>query len=342
MFIVIQMYTLYLTVLFLATSHGLSMGNVWKLGSMKSTVRNWFIQRAQEAGISWTYIVAKYTDPYVMQTLERYKQTLENPAIHYPDYYVKPFHGYDVGNLEWQAAIECEAATYSISVGYWKNVHYQVASNWLRYNVTKCINAYRKAHQIDEPVETIVDIGCSVGISTECLVNAFRNAYVIGVDLSPYYLAVATHRGHQNGNPLHYVHANAENIPIDDETVNLVTVCFMFHEMPIDARKEVLCEAYRILKPNGVLAILDIDPIRIGKQLYNNPFRKWAFDTTEPHIHNYYKHDMQTSMMECGFDNIVEKENDPVNKVWIAKKNVPKIQPLTVPAPSPLFAMANV
>ena len=37
--------------------------------------------------------------------------------MEYPWYYVKPFHGYDEGNLSWRAAHELEAATQSMCLG---------------------------------------------------------------------------------------------------------------------------------------------------------------------------------------------------------------------------------
>ena len=50
-----------------------------------------------------------------------------------------PFHGYDEGNLDWEAAKEAEAATVSISANYWKGADPYDAQEWLRqiypYNI---------------------------------------------------------------------------------------------------------------------------------------------------------------------------------------------------------------
>lgn len=34
------------------------------------------------------------------------KEEIEDPSVIYPAYYTVPFHGYDQGNLNWQAAFE--------------------------------------------------------------------------------------------------------------------------------------------------------------------------------------------------------------------------------------------
>ena len=52
-------------------------------------------------------------------------------------------------------------------------------------------------------------------------------------------------------------------------------------------------------------------------------FRKWAFETTEPHINEYYNIDMGILLEENNFINIEKKTNDPVNSIWFGqKKNI--------------------
>lgn len=43
--------------------------------------------------------------------LYRLKDELTDSSLTYPDYYVKAFHGYELGNLAWPPALECEPAT---------------------------------------------------------------------------------------------------------------------------------------------------------------------------------------------------------------------------------------
>ena len=44
------------------------------------------------------------------------KEELEDRGVQYPDYYLKAFHAYDEGNLNWLAAFEVESATLSMGL----------------------------------------------------------------------------------------------------------------------------------------------------------------------------------------------------------------------------------
>jgi len=53
---------------------------------------------------------------------------------------------------------------------------------------------------------------------------------------------------------------NSEAVPLPDQSFDLVTVMFAFHEIPVGARELITYEARRILKTNGIFVIVDIDP----------------------------------------------------------------------------------
>jgi hypothetical protein len=87
--------------------------------SLKSKARNWFVSRAEQRGIKWNETTNFYKNN--LNSLNYWKVENINMSIDYPSYYMKPFHGYDDGNLNWDAAYEGEAATLSMSANYWKN-----------------------------------------------------------------------------------------------------------------------------------------------------------------------------------------------------------------------------
>lgn len=299
---------------------------------LKKITRDFFIKRAERRGIPWKPLVQKYKDANTFQICNAWKHAIENKNIYYPPYFLKPFHGYDKGNMNWDAAIENEAATMSISSDYWKDVDPYVSEQWLRNNITNIVHTYiiNERHIVPD---CIVDLGCSIGISTESIVNKFPTSRVIGIDLSPYFLSVASYRSSNSPYRIEYIHANAENIPLEDESVDLIAVQFMLHEVPETPTYRILNEIFRVLKPNGVVAIVDLDPYKL-KDLFNGAiFRKWAFEITEPHINDYYKNDMGKTLMKSGFYNIKKYQNDPLNSVWCGIKipnekvyNVPKFE----------------
>lgn len=57
-----------------------------------------------------------------------------------------------------------------------------------------------------------------------------------------------------------YVHANAEAIPVQDRSQDLVSSSYLVHEMPGAATKAFLADAHRALRPGGVIAVVDGDP----------------------------------------------------------------------------------
>ena len=65
--------------------------------------------------IALDYITSSHTSLVFMQ-LERLKAEIEDPELQYPAYYCRKFHGYDDGNLDWQAACELESATASLAL----------------------------------------------------------------------------------------------------------------------------------------------------------------------------------------------------------------------------------
>lgn len=288
--------------------------------SIKENARTWFINRAIKKGIPWNELYQESVADH--DSIATLKEIFENKYLEYPHYYLRPFHGYDDGNMNWKAAHEAEAATLSIGAGYWDNIDPYSAQEWLRGNVSENIQNYIDETYVKTP-KHVLDVGCSIGVSTEFLYNDFDTIESMnGIDLSPYFIGVAKNRANKQLLNIDYIHGLAENTPYVENQFDLITCNFMFHELPEKAAKEVLSELYRILSYEGVLAIVDIDPTYLDKQLKNNLFRKWAFESTEPHIYSYYLRNMETMMKEQGFCMINKKRNDPLNSVWLCTKRV--------------------
>jgi ubiquinone/menaquinone biosynthesis C-methylase UbiE len=294
---------------------------IWnKISSgLKNRSRKWFIDRAERLGVPWTAVTNVYKENTSFYRCVHLKEKLENTELQYPNYYTKPFHGYDHGNLNWQAAFEAEAATLSISSNYWKEVDPYTSEQWLRNNITQSIEIYRSLHALPQP-DNIVDIGCSIGISTEFLKSTYKNAHVWGLDLSPYFLAIASYRNELYQHNIYYAHGNAERLPFSDNSLDIVTFQFVLHEVPQGPTVQMLNEVMRVLKPDGTIFIIDLEPTKLKSTLSQSQFRRWAFEVTEPHIYGYYQQDLTETMLSCGFRNIVKYSNDPLNSVWCAIK----------------------
>jgi hypothetical protein len=116
--------------------------NVWQTLNLKAkgTVKQFFINRAMRGGIPWEEYVNLGT-ANMDQLLSNYLE-VNDASIEYPSYYAQPFHSYEEGNLNWQAALEVLPATYSISANYWPKEAVFQAESWMRKNTTSAIEEH--------------------------------------------------------------------------------------------------------------------------------------------------------------------------------------------------------
>lgn len=252
-----------------------------------------------------------------MLRLKATRKLLADPEVSYPAYYTRPFHGYDEGNLNWLAACELEASTESMSSGYFSDVSPSEGAARMRQTFASNIETFAAKHKA-RPLVDALDMGCSIGISTEeTLARVASAEAAIGVDLSPYFLSIACLRAERADLPITYVHANIDQLDMPG-SADLVTAEFVFHEMPPEAIADTIRAAYRTLRPGGVFAVLDLDPQTLLNSL--SGFRKWGFEATEPHIYSYYEQNVKSLLVKGGFDGVEEHENDPYNHGWFGKK----------------------
>jgi ubiquinone/menaquinone biosynthesis C-methylase UbiE len=259
----------------------------------KNQARTMMIERAEKMGVPWRNNVESLSN----HDWEKEKALIENPELTYPDYYLASFHAYDKGNLEWLAAWEVESAAYAVHSTIWKEtdgVNLQGDS--------KLRQAYHRVllEQINPAPQTILDIGCSVGMSTFALAELYPQAQITGLDLSPYYLAVANYQSQKQNKPVTWVHAAGENTGLPAQSFDFVSAFLIFHELPQSAAQGILKEAHRLLKPGGYLGIMDMNPF---SEIYRQmpPYILTLLKSTEPYLDQYFTLDINQAFLEAGF-----------------------------------------
>lgn len=84
-----------------------------------------------------------------------------------------------IKNNVWQAAAEAEVATMSMTI---RAIPYapsnEEASQEMRGNWVQAIKQHHMKHSGNVTIQNIVDIGCSVGVSTRFLADEFPSAKV--------------------------------------------------------------------------------------------------------------------------------------------------------------------
>ncbi|KAL5793637.1 hypothetical protein ACOSP7_002231 [Xanthoceras sorbifolium] len=275
---------------------------------LKFGARQVLISTAEKNNIPWREMSREILESDVYKEME----SIQNPSLVYPDYYLNPFHAYDEGNLSWLAAAEAEAANLSMTrraIPYASSL--DEANHIMRGNWVKAIEQHHQ--QYSGKIRDILDIGCSVGVSTACLSENFPSAKVTGLDLSPYFLAVAQFKEKRRtprDNPISWVHANGEDTGLPSKSFDLVSFGYVFHECPERAIIGLLREAFRLLRPGGTVAVNDIAPkSKILQEL--PPVLFTLMKSTEPFLDEYFLTDLEGKMREVGFVNVQTVLTDP-------------------------------
>lgn len=221
------------------------------------------------------------------QSLRRYAESVDwekesasfrRDDVTIPSYYTSQnFHGIEGGYLNKSAAVSYDPIT-----------QYVVPPNetWVRQALIDAIKVQPRR---------ILDLGCGTGSTTLMLKQAFPQAEVIGLDLSPYMLVRAEHKAQSANLDITWRHGNAEKTVFKDASFDLVTASLLFHETPPTVAQAILHESFRLLVEGGQVLILD------GNQ---NTLRQleWLNDVfEEPYIRDYAAGSVDASMGAAGF-----------------------------------------
>lgn len=101
---------------------------------------------------------------------------------------------------------------------------------------------------------SVLDLGGGTGLNDAKLVE--KGASVTILDRSEAML----NRARQKNLPIELVRGNAEQMPFEDETFDVVLISDAWHHF--DAQKKVAREVRRVLKPLGRVVVVEFDPRR--------------------------------------------------------------------------------
>ena len=290
----------------------------------KSKARTMMMDRAETIGVYWRDEVkalkARGAEGEMNGVWEEELWAIANPNLKYPRYYTTSFHAYDEGNLGWLPAMEVDVAARAVHARIWPEGDDRAGIN----GDASLRNAYHQIlkEKLASP-QRIIDLGCSVGRSTMTLQDTFPGAEATGVDLSPYFLTVAQHaeRTENRGSaqPIEWIHAAAEATGLPDSSADLVSSCLMFHELPASAAEDIIAEAYRLVRPGGYFAIMDMNP---QSEIYKKmpPYILTLLKSTEPYLDQYFALDIKETFQSVGFEEPEIMESTPRHRAIISRK----------------------
>ena len=176
-------------------------------------------------------------------------------------------------------------------------------------------------------IETIVDIGCGTGLSTESC-TLFANE-VIGIEPS---IDMLTKAKTKENKKMRFIQGYGDKTGLEDESVDIVICSQAFHWMEPES---TLKEIYRILKKGRIFAAIDADyPPVINKDLeiLNNYLRrktaiiekwenKWATDKSD-HLKNIRESTLFEYSREICFDHIEEYDQERFKKFLLSQSSM--------------------
>jgi ubiquinone/menaquinone biosynthesis C-methylase UbiE len=208
-----------------------------------------------------------------------------NPTLIYPHYYISQnFHGIEGGYLNGGAATSFDPIT-----------QYVLPPNetWVRQGLID---------EIEGAPRRILDLGCGTGSTTLMLKQAFPQAEVIGLDLSPYMLVMADYKAKKAGLDIQWRHGKAEETGFPEASFDVVTASLLFHETPPTVSEAILRECFRLLVPGGQVLILDGNQ----KTLRQVEWLTEIFE--EPYIKDYAAASLEAWMGAASFKAVQSKD----------------------------------
>jgi ubiquinone/menaquinone biosynthesis C-methylase UbiE len=232
------------------------------------------------------------------------------PAVdkdRFPPYYRRTFHWQTDGYFS-----EHSAEIYELGV----ELLFRGTADVMRRQVIPPITRLVREMGGAEKVK-LLDIGCGTGRTLHQIARTHPKMRLHGADLSPAYIKLARKRL-LDLEEVSLAVENGEALPWADETFDVVTSTYMFHELPRNARRNVVREMFRVVRPGGLVVIEDSAQISESPQL-DGVLQNFPREFHEPFYEDYLSDDLGGILAECGFS-VEETQAQLVAKVVFGRK----------------------
>jgi ubiquinone/menaquinone biosynthesis C-methylase UbiE len=217
----------------------------------------------------------------------------------FPPYYRRTFHWQTDGYLSRRSA-----RLYDLEVEFL----FGGTADVMRRQV---IGPIRRAVERDRP--RILDVGCGTGRTLQQIARALPEAELLGIDLSPFYVEVA-----RSMCAAEVMVGNGEAIPLPDADVDAVVSVFVFHELPRRARRRVIADMVRVLRPGGVCVLLD-SVQREDARDFAYFVERFGREMHEPFYRDYLEDDLARAMSDAGLQ-VVSDEPVYLAKMVVGRR----------------------
>jgi SAM-dependent methyltransferase len=127
-----------------------------------------------------------------------------------------------------------------------------------------------------EPGEDVLDVGCGTGtLALAAKRRVGSEGSVHGVDPSEEMVERARRKARRSGLDVGFSTGFAQTMPVPDAAFDVVLASLVLHQLPADSLADAFAEVRRVLRPEGRLLIVEIDPAAGG-------------DGPTPHAHGHF------------------------------------------------------
>ncbi|MGH6927989.1 MAG: class I SAM-dependent methyltransferase, partial [Dongiaceae bacterium] len=121
---------------------------------------------------------------------------------------------------------------------------------------------------------------------------------VTALDVSPYYLDEAR-RNLRHWSRIEFVEGAVESAPLPAENYDIATCIYLFHELPAAVHEGAARAIARILKPGGMLVLLD--SLQLGDRPdYDALLESFPLAFHEPYYDDYLRQDLSALFGRAG------------------------------------------
>lgn len=163
------------------------------------------------------------------------------------------------------------------------------------------MSRYIKQRFPDFAPTRILDTGCTIGHNTLPWKQAYPNAQVIAIDAAPGPLAYGSARAKMQGCEVHFQQMCADALAFEDESFDVVWSSMFLHELSKKQRAKAFDEAYRVLKPGGLVVHMELPPNdQMGA--FDGFYLDWdSYYNNEPYYKGYRDETPRDLVTAAGF-----------------------------------------
>jgi ubiquinone/menaquinone biosynthesis C-methylase UbiE len=122
------------------------------------------------------------------------------------------------------------------------------------------MSSYIRLKYPDFAPQRILDTGTTIGHNTLPWKQTYPDAEVIAIDAAPGVLVYGAARAAMQGQNVQFVQMCADKLDYPDASFDLVWSSMFLHELSKKQRATALAEAYRVLKPGGLMLHMELPP----------------------------------------------------------------------------------